>query len=77
MEEVFACSQDRLSAVGLHFPLLVESCVAVESGSLVEPVFAFCGVFGSLSVPSCVDLALLYDTVVQLSFNSGWEEYIL
>jgi hypothetical protein len=30
----------------------------------------------SLSVPSCVDLALLYDTLVQLSFNSCWEEFI-
>jgi hypothetical protein len=26
LEEVLACSQDRLSAVGFHFPLLVELC---------------------------------------------------
>jgi hypothetical protein len=28
----------------------------------------------SLSVPSCVDLHLLYNTLVKLSFNSGWEK---
>jgi hypothetical protein len=27
----------------------------------------------SLSVPSFVDLPLLYDTLVQSLFNSGWE----
>jgi hypothetical protein len=26
LEEILACSQDRLSDVGLNFPLLVELC---------------------------------------------------
>jgi hypothetical protein len=29
-----------------------------------------------LSVSSFVALPLLYDTLVQLLFNSGWEEYV-
>jgi hypothetical protein len=30
----------------------------------------------SLSFASCVALPHLYDTLVQLLFDSGWEEYI-
>jgi hypothetical protein len=43
----------------------------IGSGSLVEPVFAFFGVFCSLLVSSYVDLPCLYDTLVQLLFNPG------
>jgi hypothetical protein len=46
--------------------------VAIRSGSLVESVFAFFGVSSS-----CADLPLLYDTIVQLSFNSVREEFFL
>jgi hypothetical protein len=53
------CSQDRLSAVGLHFPLLVELC------SLVSSVFTFFAVFGFCFSFPCADLFCLYDALVQ------------
>jgi hypothetical protein len=48
----------------------LSSCIWLSQFSLSFACLA------SLSVPSCVDLPLLYVTLVQLSFYSGWEEFI-
>jgi hypothetical protein len=40
LDEVLAFSQDQLSAADLHF-LLVVNCIAIGSGSFIEPVFDF------------------------------------
>jgi hypothetical protein len=45
-------------------------------GSFVEPVLLSFGVIG-VSISSCIDLPLLYDTLVQLLFDSGWDGTIL
>jgi hypothetical protein len=60
----------RTGFVLLIFSFLFQyRCVAIRSGSLLEPVC-----LTSLSDSSCVDLPLLYDTLVQLLVNSDWEE---